>query len=286
MTKRSPEERFLQTSNWFNSLKISIRKEFEKIENELEGEFSNRPPRKFKTSNWTYENGEGGGEINLMHGRVFEKIGIATSVIKKGSFTPELRAKIPGTEKNNFFQSCGISLVAHMHSPLVPAVHMNTRFIRTSKEWFGGGADLNPAIENTEDTTFFHSNLKKMCDSHDKDYYPKFKEWCDDYFYIKHRKEARGVGGIFYDYLETPGFDERFAFTQDVGKTFLSTYSQLVRKHMNKPWTEEQKKVQLEKRGRYAEFNLLYDRGTKFGLLSGGNPEAIFISMPPLASWA
>jgi len=279
------KNRLSDVSDWFKDLKNSICKEFESIEQEFAEKYPGKAPGSFKTRTWNYDQGSGGGEINLMNGRVFEKVGVVISTITDGKFTPELRDKIPGTENKDGFQSCGISLVAHMHSPLVPAVHMNTRFIKTEKEWFGGGADLNPAEENPDDTNFFHNNLKEMCDLYDKNYYPKFKSWCDEYFLIKHRNEPRGVGGIFYDYLDTSNFEKKFNFTQDVGKTFLKTYSAIVRKHMNKQWTEEQKKVQLLKRGRYAEFNLLYDRGTKFGLLSGGNTDAIFISMPPMASW-
>ncbi|MCH9753424.1 MAG: oxygen-dependent coproporphyrinogen oxidase [Alphaproteobacteria bacterium] len=272
--------------SWFKSLRDSICEEFEKIENELTGEKSNRTPGKFVRTPWDYHQ-KGGGEISLMHGRVFEKVGVNISCVE-GSFSPEIRSQIPGTEKYPHFKACGISLVAHMHSPKVPAVHMNTRFIQTKQNWFGGGADLNPAKENKEDTDFFHEQLKRTCDIYDENYYPKFKEECDKYFFIKHRNESRGVGGIFYDYQYNDTndiFDKNFAFTKDVGKCFLKTYPQIVRKHMNKPWTKEEKDYQLFRRGRYAEFNLLYDRGTKFGLLTGGNPESIFISMPPLATW-
>lgn len=286
MVNIDSKNRLSDVSDWFRNLKSSICKEFEQIEKELAGTFNDRPCGSFKTKNWNYEHGSGTGEINVMKGRVFEKVGVVISTITEGKLMPELREKIPGTKENNTFQSCGISLVAHMQSPLVPAVHMNTRFIKTGKEWFGGGADLNPSIENPSDTKFFHSNLEEMCNKYDRDYYAKFKKWCDEYFLIKHRNEPRGVGGIFYDYLDTSDFENKFNFTQDVGRTFLKTYASIVRKHMNREWTEEQKKIQLFKRGRYAEFNLLYDRGTKFGLLSGGNPEAIFISMPPLASWS
>lgn len=280
------KDKFDLSFSWFKELRNSIRKEFEKIETELEGADSGKDPAKFTVKPWDYHQ-SGGGEISLMHGRVFEKVGVNISSVE-GSFSPEIRSQIPGTKKHSKFKACGISLVAHMHSPKVPAVHMNTRFIQTDKNWFGGGADLNPAKENKDDTSFFHQGLKKMCDEHDKTYYPRFKEECDKYFFIKHRNESRGVGGIFYDYLynnSTTDFDKNFSFTQDVGKIFLDIYPQIVRKHMNSTWTKEEKNYQLFKRGRYAEFNLLYDRGTKFGLLTGGNPESIFISMPPLATW-
>jgi len=204
----------------------------------------------------------------------------------EGTFSSEIRDQIPGTKDSPHFKACGISLVSHMHSPLVPSVHMNTRFIQTGKEWFGGGADLNPAIENSDDTSFFHSQFQKMCDMHNPSYYERFKNECDKYFFIKHRNEPRGVGGIFYDYMYSPDFERNFTFTKDVGQCFLNTYPQIVRAHMNKTWSKEQKDTQLFKRGRYTEFNLIYDRGTKFGLLTGGNPDAIFISLPPLASWA
>jgi coproporphyrinogen III oxidase len=272
---------------WFKSLRDSICREFEKLETELEIINTNKAPGKFVVTPWNY-NQKGGGEISLMHGRVFEKVGVNISSVE-GSFSPEIRSQIPGTEKYSKFKACGISLVAHMHSPKVPAVHMNTRFIQTEKDWFGGGADLNPAKENAQDTDFFHQELEKMCNMHDESYYPKFKKECDEYFFIKHRNESRGVGGIFYDYLYNESsdiFDKNFSFTKAVGKCFLNSYPKIVRKHMNESWKKEEKDYQLFKRGRYAEFNLIYDRGTKFGLLTGGNPESIFISMPPLATWA
>ena len=172
-----------------------------------------------------------------------------------------------------------------MHSPLVPAVHMNTRYIETSRTWFGGGADLNPMIENAQDTEKFHQAFKEVCDNHDPEYYPKFKKWADEYFYIKHRGEARGVGGIFYDYINTGNFEKDFEFTKDVGKSFLKIYPELILDNKDKPWTNEQREIQLLKRGRYAEFNLIYDRGTRFGLMTGGNVEAILMSLPPEAKW-
>ena len=288
------ENRFSLTFDWFSALRDAICKEFETLEIELQGTrsegtcsdrtHSDRNPGKFKITPWSHAE-KGGGQIGLMHGRVFEKVGVNVSSVE-GDFSSDIRGQIPGTENSPHFRACGISLVAHMHSPLVPSIHMNTRFIQTEKEWFGGGTDLNPEQENKEDTSFFHSQLKEMCAKHNREYYDRFKKECDEYFYIKHRNEPRGVGGIFYDYMYSPDFDKNFAFTKDVGRCFLETYPKLVRKHMNDIWTKEQKDIQLAKRGRYAEFNLIYDRGTKFGLLTGGNPEAIFISMPPLASWA
>jgi len=277
------QNKFDISFSWFQELRNSICKEFESLEKELQGTNKDTAPGSFYMKPWDYH-GEGGGEISLMHGRVFEKVGVNISSVK-GTFSTEMRSQIPGTENSPNFRACGISLVTHMHSPLVPSIHMNTRFIETEKEWFGGGIDLTPSRENKEDTLFLHSKLEEMCNKHDKNYYPKFKKECDAYFYLKHRKEQRGVGGIFYDYLDKPDFSTNFLFTQDVGKIFLEIYPKIVRDHMNKQWTKEEKDFQLFRRGRYVEFNLLYDRGTKFGLLTGGNPDAIFISLPPMVSW-
>jgi coproporphyrinogen III oxidase len=202
-----------------------------------------------------------------------------------GEFSPEFRGQIPGTEENPNFFATGISIVAHMSSPLVPAAHFNTRYIETTKNWFGGGADLTPMYIDDAETEAFHKAFKEMCDKHNPRYYEKFKEHCDKYFFLEHRSEPRGVGGIFYDYLNTGEFNKDFSFTQDVGKTFLHIYSEIIRDKMYLPWTEEQREHQLRKRGRYVEFNLLYDRGTKFGLMTGGNVEAILMSMPPVVKW-
>jgi len=219
-----------------------------------------------------------------MKGKVFEKVGVNISTVF-GEFSPEFRKEIPGASESGKFWASGISLVAHMCSPLVPAVHMNTRFISTQKNWFGGGMDLTPIIENNQDTRDFHAALKKCCTAHSRNYYPKFKKHCDEYFFLKHRNESRGVGGIFFDYLNSKNWEDDFAFTKQVGETFLAIYPEIVRRHMREKWTDEQREYQLKKRGRYVEFNLLYDRGTRFGLQTGGNPEAILMSLPPLVSW-
>lgn len=260
-------------SEWFSSLREKICRKFEEIDGE----------GKFEYKDWQ-RSGGGGGRMAVMKGKVFEKVGVNVSTVF-GEFSPEFRKEIPGAEENPAFFATGVSLVAHMRSPLVPAVHMNTRYVETSRTWFGGGADLNPMIENPEDTKIFHHAFKTACDKHNPEYYPKFKAWADDYFFIKHRNEARGVGGIFYDYLNSGNWEEDFAFTQDVGKAFLEIYPEIVLKHKDKPWTEEQRELQLRKRGRYAEFNLVYDRGTKFGFMTGGNTEAILMSLPPIAKW-
>lgn len=271
------------TSKWFRGLRDQICAEFEKIETE----FDPTNPGKFTRKNWERpdESGDGGaGEMSLMKGNVFEKVGVNFSKVY-GEFSEEFSKKIPGAENNRKFWASGISLVAHMKSPLVPAVHMNTRFICTEKSWFGGGADLNPMFEVDADTKDFHESFKVTCDKADPEYYKKFKAACDEYFFIKHRNVSRGVGGIFYDYLNTDNFDKDFDFTRDVGLTFLDIFPKLVRRHMNKEWNEEQREHQLAKRGLYTEFNLIYDRGTKFGLMTGGNPEAILMSLPPIAKW-
>ncbi|MFM7701986.1 MAG: oxygen-dependent coproporphyrinogen oxidase [Alphaproteobacteria bacterium] len=280
------EEKQKLTSNWFKKLRDKICFEFEKIEQEFDPKY----PGKFQRKNWnradkSSDNNDGGyGEISMMKGNVFEKVGVNFSEVY-GEFSNEFRHEIPGADKNPKFWASGISLVAHMKSPLVPAVHLNTRFVCTEKNWFGGGSDLNPAIENPQDTIDFHSSLKKACDETDLNYYEKYKKWCDEYFFIKHRGVSRGVGGVFYDYLNTDNFEKDFNFTKNIGLAFLDIYPKIVRRHMAKKFNEEQKQTQLQKRGLYAEFNLVYDRGTKFGLMTDGNVEAILMSLPPLAKW-
>jgi len=281
------------TSSWFKSLRNQICAEFELIEKEyleinqrpIDLEYQDLP--KFQRKNWNRPDklGDGGsGEMSLMKGNVFEKVGVNFSKVY-GEFDEQFRSQIPGTQKSAKFWASGISLVAHMRSPLVLAVHMNTRFICTDEAWFGGGADLNPMFENDDDTKDFHDSFKQACDKADPDYYEKFKKYCDEYFFIKHRGVARGVGGIFYDYLNTKNFDNDFEFTKNVGLAFLDIFPKLVRRNMLKSWNEEQREHQLRKRGFYAEFNLVYDRGTKFGLMTNGNTEAILMSLPPIAKW-
>ncbi len=274
----------LESSNWFKSLRDQICKEFELIEESLINNPLKLAAGKFERKNWERPGG-GGGEISIMKGRVFEKVGVNFSSVH-GEFSEEFRKQIPGAEKDPKFFACGISLVAHMQSPLVPAVHFNTRYITTQKTWFGGGTDLTPIFKNQKDTDLFHKNLKEMCDHHDKTYYQRFSKECNDYFFLSHRNEPRGVGGIFFDYMNNGDFNKDFQFAQDVGKTFLATYTKIVRKHFENSWTEEQREAQLVKRGRYVEFNLLYDRGTKFGLMTGGNTEAILMSLPPVVKWS
>ena len=281
---------------WFEQLRDDICAAFEACEDQVSDVNAADGPAKgsFERSYWQRPKNEdgsdgGGGVISVMRGRVFEKVGVNVSTVH-GSFSEEFRSQVPGAKEDSRFWASGISLVSHPRSPLVPIAHMNTRMITTTKNWFGGGGDLTPIYPVEKDTKDFHDALKTACDSHDKGhfqqgYYPKFKAWCDEYFFLPHRDEMRGVGGIFYDYLDTGDWDADFAFTQDVGRAFLGIYPDIIRRHIDKNWTEGQRQAQLIKRGRYVEFNLIHDRGTKFGLMTGGNAEAILMSLPPLASW-
>lgn len=276
-----------RAKQWFETLRTRICAEFEAIEREAgsDAAFTFTPWNRAEDGNAN----PGGGVQGLMKGRVFEKVGVNVSTVH-GQFAPGFAASINGaSEDSPGFTATGISLVAHMANPHVPAVHMNTRFLVTGKAWFGGGGDLNPPLPYAQDTAEFHAAFKAACDAHDPYYYPRFKAWADEYFYIPHRQVHRGVGGIFYDHLECaddPAFDANFAFTRDVGAAFLSVYPQLVRRRMGMEFTPAEQQQQLEWRGRYAEFNLVYDRGTLFGLKTGGNIDAILMSLPPVAVWS
>ncbi len=265
------------TATWFESLRDKICAAFEDIEKEFA-----LKPASFERKAWQREGG-GGGVMSIMHGNVFEKVGVNVSTVH-GEFSEQMRKQIPGAEQDPQFFATGISLVAHMCSPLVPAVHFNTRYIETTKSWFGGGSDLTPMYEDANESAKFHQAFKDACDKHNPDYYPDFKKQCDEYFYLKHRNEPRGIGGIFYDYLSSD-FQKDFAFTKDIGRTILQIYPEIVRAKMNLAWNDQQRRHQLIKRGRYVEFNLLYDRGTSFGLATNGNVEAILMSLPPEVLW-
>ena len=274
----------VRVADWFEKLRDNICGQFEIIESDAEDSpLSDQPSGHFERKNWTRDGG-GGGQISVMHGRVFEKVGVNISVVH-GQFAEDFRAQIPGATDDGQFWAGGISLVAHPQNPFVPAAHMNTRFVITSKAWFGGGGDLTPLKPAPKQANTFHADLRACCERHDPDYYPKYKQWCDDYFYLKHRDEPRGAGGIFYDYLDSGDREADFSFTRDVGSSFAKTYVNIVRETMNKQFTAEDRHYQLVRRGRYVEFNLLYDRGTSFGLKTGGNIEAILMSLPPEVRW-
>ena len=268
-------------SNWFAALRDDICAAFEAIEDSAATK--QKPAGRFERKSWNRDGG-GGGEMSLMRGQVFEKVGVNISTVF-GSFSDDFKAEIRGAETDGAFWASGISLVAHMQNPHVPAAHMNTRFICTSQNWFGGGGDLTPLLPDAEAGADFHAGLKAACDRHDPDYYAKYKKWCDEYFYLPHRDEPRGAGGIFYDNLNSGDWSADFAFTQDVGRGFRDAYVDIVKGRMNKSWTDAERHQQLVRRGRYVEFNLLYDRGTLFGLKTGGNIEAILMSMPPEVRW-
>ena len=273
---------------WFAGLRDRICAAFEAVEDDYAAAHPEAGGAgRFERTEWDRPEG-GGGVMSAMRGAVFEKVGVNISTVH-GEFSEAFRGQIPGTDDNPDFWASGISLVAHMRNPFVAAVHMNTRYINTGgpqgKRWFGGGADLTPAMPFEEDTADFHARLKEACDAHDPSFHAEYKAWCDEYFHLEHRDEPRGAGGIFYDYLDRGDFEGDFAFTRDVGLAFLDIYPRLVRRRMETPFTDGDRHHQLVRRGRYVEFNLLYDRGTVFGLRTGGNVEAILMSLPPEVRW-
>jgi coproporphyrinogen III oxidase len=283
------ETRKQAARSWFETLAARIITAFEALEDSAPASRYAASPGRFVRTPWSRQDGGGGGVMGMMRGRLFEKVGVHVSTVH-GAFSPDFAKQVKGAENDPRFWASGISVIAHMQNPHIPAVHMNTRMIVTTQNWFGGGADLNPTLDAARasdhpDALDFHARLKAACDGFDPGWYGKYKKWADDYFWLAHRGEARGVGGIFYDHHDSGRWDRDLAFTQSVGAAFLDIYPEIVKRRWETPWNEAERHVQAKWRSRYVEFNLLYDRGTTFGLKTGGNVESILSSMPPVAEW-